>query len=269
MRSGSAPAPASAPKRSLRETADVVDAPMLGQRFPLHHQIDRPARLALHDRIGALQRLLDDHAGRQRPLPFDVGPHQAALIERLLHEMHVGVAGADQLVVRGVGRLAGHEQHRQPAAVEVVHGVGRIGGADIDMHQHALAAAGDQRVAAGHMGGGVLVRTADDFRQRLAALAAVRHLFDDRRMIGAEIAEQILDADLVQALEQVIRAGEIADIGVPPYRRVHGFPPIVFWLIRPHYSIAPRRRLWFAASQANSGIRPHAPATLKACQLNV
>jgi hypothetical protein len=43
----------------------------------------------------------------------------------------------------------------------------------------------------------------------------------------------------------------------------------VFWLKRPHYSIAPRRRLWFAASPANGGIRPHAPATLKACQLNV
>ena len=118
------------------------------------------------------------------------------MIERLLHEMHMRVAGADKLIMRGVGRLAGHEQHRQPAAVEIVHGVGGIGGADIDMHQHALAAAGNERIAAGHVGGGVLVRAADDFRQRLAALPPVCHLFDDRRVIGAEIAEQILDADL-------------------------------------------------------------------------
>ena len=192
------------------------------QRLALHHQIDRPARRALHDRIGALQRLLHDHARRQRPLPFDVRPHQAALIERLLHEMDVGVAGADQLVMRRIRRLAGHQQHRQAAAIEIMHGVGGIGGADIDMHQHALAAAGDQRIAAGHMRGGVLVRTAHDVRHRLAAFAAMRHLLDDRRMIGAEITEQIVDADLFEALEQVISAGEIADVGVPPYCCVHG-----------------------------------------------
>ena len=198
------------------EAADFVDAPMLRQRLPLHHQIDRPARRALHDRIGALQSLLHDHAGRQRPFPFDVRPHQASLIERLLHEMHVGVAGADKLVMRRIGRLARHQQHRQPAAVEIVHGVGGIGGADIDMHQHALAAPGDQRIAAGHMRGGVLVRTAHHVRQHLAALSPMRHLFDDRRVIGAEITEQVVDADLFEALEQVIRAGEIADVAVPP-----------------------------------------------------
>ncbi len=127
-----------------REAVDLVDAPMLRQRLALHHQIDRPARRALHDRISPLQRLLDHHARRQRPLPLGVRPHQAALIERLLHEVHVGVAGADQFVMRGVRRLARHQQHRQAAAVEIMHGVGGIGGADIDMHQHALAAAGDQ-----------------------------------------------------------------------------------------------------------------------------
>ena len=200
-----------------REAMDLVDAPMLRQRLALHHQIDRPARRALHDRIGALQRLLDHHARRQRPLPLDVRPHQAALVERLLHEVDVGVARADQFVMRGVRRLAGHQQHRQAAAIEIMHGVGGIGGADIDMHQHALAAAGDQRIAAGHVRGGILVRAAHDVRHRLAAFAAMRHLLDDRRMIGAEVTEQIVDADLLEALEQVISAGEIADVGVPPY----------------------------------------------------
>jgi hypothetical protein len=76
--------------------------------------------------------------------------------------------------------------------------------------------------------GGVLVRTAHDFRQRLAAFAAMRELLDDRGVIGAEIAEQILDADLVQPFEQIISAGEIADIGIAPCRRIHGSPPIAF-----------------------------------------
>ena len=186
---------------------------MRGERLALHHQIDRPARLALHDGIGALQRLLDDDAGRQRPLPFQIGPHQACLIERLLHEMHVRVARADQFPMRGVGRLAGHQQHRQPAAEKIVHGVRRVGGADIDMHEDALAAAGDQRITSGHVGGGVLVRATHDFRHRLAARAAMRHLLDDRCVVGAEITEEIIDADLFQAFEQVISGGEIGDVG--------------------------------------------------------
>ena len=205
-----------------RKTFDVVDAPMLRQRLALHHQINRPARRALHDRISPLQRFLDDDAGRQRPLPFGVRPHQAALIERLLDEMHVGVAGADQFVMRRIGRLARHQQHRQAAAVEIVHGVGSVGRTDIDMHKHALAAAGDQSIAAGHVRGGVFVRAAHDVRHRLAAFTPMRHLLDDRRVIGAEITEQIVDADLFEALEQVIGAGEIANVGISPYRCVHG-----------------------------------------------
>ena len=112
--------------------------------------------------------------------------------------MHVGVARADQLVAGRVRRLAGHQQHRQPAAEDIVHGGGGVGGADVDMHQHALAAPGHEGVARRHMGGGVLVRTGDDGRQRIAALSPVRDLLDDRRVIGAEIAEQVLDAELTQ-----------------------------------------------------------------------
>ena len=109
--------------------------------------------------------------------------------------MHIGVARADQLVVDGVGRLAGHQQHRQAAAIKIVHGVGGIGGADVDMDQHALAAPGDEGIARRHMGRGVLVRTAHHAGHGFAALLAMRHLVDDRRVIGAEIAEQIIDAD--------------------------------------------------------------------------
>ena len=191
---------------------DLVGVPMLRQRLALHHQINRAARLALHDRIRPPQRLLDDDARRQRPFPFQIGPHQARLIERLLHEMHVSVARADQFVVDRIRRLARHQQHRQTAAEQIVHGVRGIGGTDIDMNQHALAAPGDQRIAGRHMRGGVLVRAAHHARHRLAAFAAMRHLVDDRRVIGAEIAKQVIDADLAEAFEEIIGRGEIGNI---------------------------------------------------------
>jgi hypothetical protein len=59
------------------------------------------------------------------------------------------------------------------------------------------------------------------FRRRFAALGAVRHLLDDRRMIGAQVAEQIVDADLVEPFEQVIGGRELGNVGVSGRPRVH------------------------------------------------
>jgi len=126
--------------------------------------------------------------------------------------MHVGVAGANEFTVHGVGRPASHEQHRQPAPVHIVHGVGGIRGADIDVDEHPLTAAGHQRVARRHMAGGVLVRAAHDFGHCFAASASVCHFLDDRRVIGAEVTKQILDTDFFEAFEQIIGGGEIPNI---------------------------------------------------------
>ena len=193
--------------------AHVVVGPDLGEDFARQHQVDRPLRVALHDRVGAADDFLGDDAGRQRPFPFGVGPHQAALVERLLHEVHVVVARAGQLAVGGERRLARHQQHRQPAAIEVVHGVRGVGGADVDMHQHALAAAGHQRVAAGHVRRGVLVRAHDDGRDLLAAPLAAGKRLDDRGVVGAHVREQVVDPDLVQAFDQIVRGRMARDIG--------------------------------------------------------
>ncbi len=199
----------------------LVGAPRLRQRLALHHQVDRAARLALHDRVSAAQRLLHDDAGRQRPFPFDVGPHQAALVERLLHEMHIGVARALELAARRERRLAGHQQHRDAAAEQVVHRGRGIGGADVDVHQHALAAPGHECVTGRHVGGGILVRAADDAGQRFAAAAPMRDLLDDRRMIGAEIAEQVVDPDFAQSLQEKVRRREIRLVGLRSRNGVH------------------------------------------------
>ena len=118
------------------------------------------------------------------------------------------------LVLLAFSGLAGHQQHRQAAAENIVHAVCGIGGADIDMDQHALTATRHQGIARGHMRRGIFVRTPHHTRHRLAAFAAMRDLIDDRGVIGSEIAEQVIDADLGQALEQEIGRGEFGNIGL-------------------------------------------------------
>src|SRR5476651_1222656 len=53
--------------------------------------------------LPAGQRLLHHDARGQRILPFDIGPDDAGDVERVLHEMHIGVARARQLAVYCVG----------------------------------------------------------------------------------------------------------------------------------------------------------------------
>ncbi len=107
-----------------------------------------------------------------------------------------------------------------------MHAVCGVRGADIDMDQHALAAAGDQRIARRHMGGCVLMRATHHVGHGVAAFTAVRHLVDDWRVVGSEIAEQVIDADLFQAFEQVIGGREIGNIGLVGFLardwRIHG-----------------------------------------------
>ena len=195
-----------------RVAADLVARPLLRQRLALRHEIDRAGRLGFHDGVGAAERLLHHDAGRQGPFPFHVRPHQRALVDRLLNEMHVSVARTDQLVAGRVGRLARHQQHRQTTAEHVVHRVRSVSRADIDVHQHGLAASGHRRVTHRHMRRCVLVRAEHHVRHLLAALVPVCQRLDRRRMVGAEVAEQVLDAEFVQALDEVIGGGVLGSI---------------------------------------------------------
>src|SRR4029450_4763530 len=81
------------------------------------------------------------------------------------------------------------------------------------MHHHALAAAGGEEVARRHVRRRYLVR-ADHGLGRLAAIALEGgHRLDDRRVVGAEVAEQIVATDLGQAFEEVVggRAAGLVD----------------------------------------------------------
>jgi hypothetical protein len=143
------------------------------------------------------------------------------LVEWFLHEMNVSIARADELAGGRERSFARHQQQRQPAAKDVMHRGRGVGGADVDVHQHALPAAGDEGVARRHVGSGVLVRTADDGRQRVAALSPMRNLLDDRGVVGAEIAEKVFDPELAQPLQEEIGGRIARAIGLALQSCVH------------------------------------------------
>src|SRR6185369_6311151 len=81
------------------------------------------------------------------------------------------------------------------------------------MHHHALAAAGGEEVARRHVRRRDLVR-ADHGLGRLASIALEGgHRLDDRRVVGAEVAEDVVAADLAQAFEEIVggRAAGLVD----------------------------------------------------------
>ena len=188
----------------LRKRAHRACIPGLGQRFARQHEIHRPLGVAVRHGVGAPQHFLGDDAGGQRPLPLHVVAHDRALVERLLDEMDVRVARAGQLAAHGVGRLARHQEQRDAAAADVMRRHRRVRSADVDVHHHGLPAPRHHRVAGCHVHRGVLVRAQHRRRQRAPLFAPARHLLDQRRVVGAQVAEQVLDADLVQAFEKIV-----------------------------------------------------------------
>ena len=211
-----APAPAApalaAPIALLRKRAHRGCVPGLGQRFARQHEIHRALGVAVRHGVGAPQHLLGDDAGGQRPLPLHVVAHDRALVERLLDEMHVGVARAGQLPAHGVGRSSRHQQQRDAAAADVVRRHRRVRSPHVHVHHHGLPAPRHHRVAGCHVHRGVLVRAQHRRRQRAPLLAPARHLLDQRRVVGAQVAEQVLDADLVQAFEKEMRGSVETDL---------------------------------------------------------
>jgi hypothetical protein len=157
------------------------------------------------ERARAGERLLHHDAGWKRIFPFHIGTDDAGDVERVLHKMHIGVTRALQLAMQRMRRTAGEQHYRQPIAEQVLNRHAGIRGAGIDMHQHGLRFAGGERVAARHMHGDDLVRTQDDVRVLAAVLVPARHLLDQGDMVGAEIGEDAVDAEIDQAFEEIMR----------------------------------------------------------------
>jgi hypothetical protein len=199
------------PEARGREAGDAGVLPFLRQRLARQRQVHGAGRVAVHHAVRAPQHLLGHHAAGQRVLPLHVRPHQAADVERVLHEVHVVVARAGQLAAQREGRLARHQQHRPARAEQVVHAHRRIGGAGVHVHQHALAAAGHRRIAGGHVDGDVLVRAQHHVGLRPPFARELRHGLDQRHVVRAEIGEQVLDARFGEAVEEMV--GRTAALG--------------------------------------------------------
>src|SRR5262245_63625286 len=73
------------------------------------------------------------------------------------------------------------------------------------MDEHRLSLAGRQRIATGHVNGDDLVRAKNDFRMLAALAVPARDFLDQRDMIGAEIGEDIVDAEVDQTFEEIMR----------------------------------------------------------------
>src|SRR4029079_17399275 len=99
----------------------------------------------------------------------------------------------------------GEQHHRQPIPKQVLDRHAGIGGPGVDMHEHRLSPAGRQRISAGHVNGHDLVRAKDHFRMLAAFAVPARDLLDQRDMIGAEIREDILDAEVNETFKEIMR----------------------------------------------------------------
>ena len=179
--------------------------PFLGQRLARQHHVDRPGWIAVHEGAGAGERFLHDDAGGQRILPFDIGPHDAGDVEGILHEVYIGVARSGQFAMQREGRASGEQHHRQPIPKQVLDRHAGIGSSGVDMHEHRLSPAGRQRISAGHVNGDDLVRAEDNFRMLAAFAVPARDLLDQRDMIGAEIGEDIVNAEVDETFEEIMR----------------------------------------------------------------
>jgi hypothetical protein len=119
--------------------------------------------------------------------------------------VYIGVARSGQFAVQRKGGASGEQHYRQPVPKQVLDRHAGIGGPGIDMHEHCLSLAGRQGIAAGHVNGDDLVRAEDHFRMLAAFAVPARDLLDQRDMIGAEIGKDIVNAEVDEPFEEIMR----------------------------------------------------------------
>ncbi len=108
---------------------------------------------------------------------------------------------AGHLAVDGVRRAPGQYHHPGLAAHRVVDVAAEVLGPDVDMHNHQLRAARDEKVAMRRRHRHVLVQTWHQSWDRLAVRRERYKRFLDRRGVGAGIKENVLDATRDQELK--------------------------------------------------------------------
>ena len=151
------------------------------QRLTRQHQIDRAARSGHRHLIGARGDIGGLFRHAQFVIPFDQLAQHAGLVEHFLRPVDLAVARAEAAFLGDRG-AAGGDDHRRAVAREIGDIVDGVGGADIDMHHHALRPPGHQIDAMRHRDREVLVR--HQYR-----LAAAWHCFFWRARTPRQSAE--------------------------------------------------------------------------------
>ncbi len=173
-------------------------------------QIDRAARLGAGDRQRPVDHGLELLAVAQLVVPFDQLAEHAGLVVHLLGPVDVAVARARQPDLRQ-RRSARGEQDRDVLPRRVHRRADHVGGADADMDHDGGNSSRHHGVAMRHRHREVLVGGEDRARNRRAVLHGVRIGLDDRRKVGAGIAEQIVD--LAVGEQRQIGGGDACGFG--------------------------------------------------------
>ena len=194
-------------------------ARLLGQHLARQGEIDRPARL-VHRHV---HRPVDDGlqlAGvAQFVVPLDHLADHARLVEHLLAPVDVDRPRAGRA---GLGQRspAGGEDDRHVLARRVGDAADRVGGPHIDVDHHRLRLAGGEEVAMRHRDCEILVRHRHRRRRAGPLGGGFGQRLDDRGEIGPRVAEQIVDAPVLEEREIGFRQA----VDLDPFLRHGGLP---------------------------------------------
>ena len=164
------------------------------QNFSGQCEVDRSCRVTLHDRASPRHHFMRHRGPCQVVFPFDIGPHHTGLVKGFLNEMHIGVTATCCIIEGAHGRATCNEQHRNACAAKIVQAHGSVGSARIDVNQNSLPTPCCNGIAARHVNRCIFMRTQNQLWKCAALLAPMRHLFNQGRMVGAQIAKQIFNA---------------------------------------------------------------------------
>ena len=142
----------------------------------------------------AHQHLVDHLGGAHFVRPLHVLAADLVLACAVLRVVDELGARAHTLAAHRYRGKTGDDDRRHPAACCVVDAAAQVLRAHVHVHQHHLRLAGFHGVAVCGAEGGHLVRADDDLRHFSAVHIDVRKGLDERRVVTAQVAEDVVHA---------------------------------------------------------------------------
>ena len=93
-----------------------------------------------------------------------------------------------------------------------MHAHGSIGRTGVDVHHDSLPATRDSGKTGRHVDGHVFMGYQHHLRMCPALLVPACQFFNDGDVVGAEVGKDMLDAELGQAFEEVVRAAALLSL---------------------------------------------------------